>query len=97
MHIISGRGAVHISPTDTTAKTLETIWPGTFVLVTVRLDRGTEFALDAMMSEFRDHAKAEIAARTNAATTQQLYVGMYNYFGKMQTSSRKPLDTETNT
>ncbi|WLG23871.1 STAS-like domain-containing protein [Pseudomonas sp. FP1154] len=82
MHIISGNGAVHISPTDTTAKTLDANWPGTFVLVTVRLDRGTEIALDAMMSEFRDHAKAEIAARTNAATMQQLYVGMYNYFGK---------------
>ncbi|WAH61028.1 STAS-like domain-containing protein [Pseudomonas silvicola] len=82
MHIISGNGAVHISPTDTTAKTLDAAWPGTFVLVTIRLDRGTEFALDAMMSEFRDHAKAEIAARTNAAATQQLYVGMYNYFGK---------------
>lgn len=82
MHIVSGRGAIHISPVDTTGKTLDAGWPGTFVLVTVRLDRGTEFALDTMMSEFRDHAKAEIAARTQAVTLQRLYVGVYNYFGR---------------
>lgn len=83
MHICSGNGIVHISPTDTTAKTIGASWPGTFILVTVRIDRGTEFALDAMMSEFREHARTEVKARTNAAQQERLYISVYNYFGRL--------------
>lgn len=82
MHIGSGSGIVHISPADTTSKTIDAYWPGTFVLVTVRLDRGAEFALDAMMGEFREHARAEVKARTEAVQQERLYLSVYNYFGR---------------
>lgn len=83
MHICSGKGIVHISPTDTTSKTIESSWPGTFVLVTVRIDRGTQIALDAMMSEFREHARSEVKARTDAKQQERLYISIYNYFGRL--------------
>ena len=38
MYLVSGNGVIHISPTDTTSKTLTTSWPGTFALITVRLE-----------------------------------------------------------
>jgi len=82
MYIVSGNGVLHISPTDTTSKTMETSWPGTFALITVRLDRGNEFALDAMMSEFRDQAKSEVKARNSANEESRHYLSIYNYFGR---------------
>lgn len=81
MYIGSGLGAVHLSPTDTTSKSLVNLWPGTFVLVTIRLDRGTEFALDAMMNEFRERARAEVSARDEARKREQFFVRAYNFFG----------------
>lgn len=82
MYIVSGNGVIHISPTDTTSKTLETSWPGTFALITVRLDRGTEFALDSMMNEFREQARSEVKARTSANEENRHYLSIYNYFGR---------------
>ncbi|WGS50872.1 STAS-like domain-containing protein [Paraburkholderia sp. D15] len=82
MHLISGNGVLHISPVDTTGRTLDTAWPGTFALVTVRLDRGTEFALDAMMSDFRAQARAEVKARSDANEENRHYLSIYNYFGR---------------
>ncbi|MBB3293210.1 hypothetical protein FHT39_001849 [Mitsuaria sp. BK045] len=82
MYIVSGSGVIHVSPTDTTSKTLETSWPGTFALITVRLDRGTEFALDSMMNEFREQARSEVKARTSANEENRHFLSMYNYFGR---------------
>lgn len=82
MYVVSGNGVIHISPTDTTSKTLDTSWPGTFALVTVRLDRGTEFALDSMMNEFRAQAKTEVHARTSANQENRHFLSIYNYFGR---------------
>lgn len=81
MHILSGNGVVHISPTDITSKNLEVIWPGVFILVTVRLDRGTAFALDALMREFREQARREVNSRTSVEQQNRFYLNIYNYFG----------------
>ncbi|HHA2808729.1 TPA: DUF4325 domain-containing protein [Stenotrophomonas maltophilia] len=81
MYIGSGNGLVHISPLDTTSKELKSSWPGTFVLVTIRLDRGTEIALDSMMTEFRERARDEVQARDQAKRSEGVLVSMYNYFG----------------
>lgn len=83
MHICSGNGVLHVSPADTTAKTMDASWPGTFVLVTIRLDRANDLTLDAMMSEFREHAKAEVKARTDAVQQERLLINVYNYFGRL--------------
>ncbi len=82
MHIVSGGGIAHISPTDVTTKQQEVSWPGTFVLVTVRLDRGTLVALDSLMVEFREHAKQEVAARTAVQKDDRFYLNIFNYFGR---------------
>lgn len=81
MHIVSGNGIVHISPADITSKQLDVAWQGTFVLVTVRLDRGTEFALDSLMNEFRAQARQEVDARKSATQQDRFYLSIYNYFG----------------
>ncbi|NVD97721.1 STAS-like domain-containing protein [Massilia sp. BJB1822] len=82
MYLISGDGVLHISPMDTTSKHLEYRWPGTFALVTMRLDKGTDFALDAMMNDFRAQARTEVKARTEANEENRYYLHVYNYFGR---------------
>ncbi len=82
MYLVSGDGLLHVSPTDTTAKVLESTWPGTFALVTIRLDRGSEFALDTMMNDFRAQARSEVKARTDASVENRYYLNVYNYFGR---------------
>lgn len=82
MYLISGDGLLHVSPMDTTTKTLESNWPGTFALVTVRLDRGSDFALDAMMNDFRAQARSEVKARNDANVENRYYLHVYNYFGR---------------
>jgi len=82
MYLVSGNGVLHVSPTDTTTRILESAWPGTFALVTVRLDRGTEFALDSMMNEFRAQARSEVKSRTDANEENRHYLSVSNYFGR---------------
>lgn len=82
MHIISGHGIAHISPVDTTYRHHSFNWPGTFVLVTVRLDRGTKIALDSLMTEFREQAKKEVDSRNAVNASNKLYVNIFNYFGR---------------
>lgn len=82
MHIVSGNAIAHISPVDITSKQFEFNWPGTFVLVTVRLDRGTEFALDSLMNEFRAQARKEVDARTSVGQQDRFYLSINNYFGR---------------
>lgn len=78
---MSGNAVVHVSPMDVTSKQLDVNWPGTFVLVTVRLDRGTEFALDMLMQEFRDQARREVGSRKQVEQQDRFYLNVYNYFG----------------
>jgi len=82
MHIVSGNGVVHISPVDITGMQLDHSWPGTFVLVTVRLDRGTEIALDALMNEFREQARKEVDTRNLVNQQERFYLSIRNYFGR---------------
>lgn len=82
MHIVSGNGMAHISPVDITSKNFDFSWPGTFVLVTVRLDRGTEFALDSLMNEFRAQARKEVDARNSVNQQERFYLNIQNLFGR---------------
>lgn len=82
MYLVSGNGLLHVSPMDTTTKTLDAAWPGTFALVTLRLDRGSDFALDSMMNDFRAQARLEVKARTDANVENRYYLHIYNYFGR---------------
>lgn len=81
MHIISGNGLVHISPRDITSKTLDYAWPGTFVLVSIKLNNIVGFNLQRMMSEFRQAAVKELTKSEEKENLDQLYVGIHNYFG----------------
>ncbi|HZW86073.1 MAG TPA: DUF4325 domain-containing protein [Gallionella sp.] len=92
MHIFSGDGMLHVSPTDITSKQYNFRWPGTFVLITVRLDRGTEFALDALMSEFRGQARREVDERNTVSTQNQFYLHIYNYFGRYADDKQAAID-----
>jgi STAS-like domain of unknown function (DUF4325) len=82
MHVISGNGIVHVSPMDITGKQMEVNWPGTFVLVTIRLDRANDFAFETMMQEFREQARKEVNSRKSISEKEQFYLNMYNYFGR---------------
>ena len=81
MHIVSGNGLLHISPRDITGKTLEHEWKGTFVLVSVKLEEGANFALHQMMQEFRASAKKEQEKGDKNETSSSFYLSIRNYFG----------------
>ena len=81
MHIISGDGLVHISPRDVTGKTLVNSWPGTLILVTIRLEDNPSFELHKIMQEFRNAAAAEQREADTKEDNDQCYISIYNYFG----------------
>lgn len=81
MYIVSGNCAMHISPRDTTATSLKHPWPGTFVLVKIRVIEGAKFALHSMMQEFRDAAEKELEKGANQDKTTRHYLSVHNYFG----------------
>lgn len=81
MYIISGKGLLHISPTDITANTLRKEWPGTFVYMTIGFDKFKTFDINEELERLRQRAKAEVEARTNKPTAQEIVIDMYNYFG----------------
>jgi len=81
MHIISGNGAVHISPRDVTGCTLENSWPGTYVLVSVRIAEEAKFALHSMMQEFRESARKEVAQNDATKQEEEFYCSITTYFG----------------
>lgn len=81
MYIVSGDCAMHISPRDTTATTLSNPWPGAFVLVTLRVVEGAQFALHSMMQEFRESARKELAKGADQEENTRHYLSIYNYFG----------------
>ncbi|MDU0113212.1 DUF4325 domain-containing protein [Psychrosphaera aquimarina] len=82
MHILSGNGLIHISPRDITNKRLDENWPGTFVLVTIKLDNNPfRETLDQMLQGFRQEALVEQRKADGKQELQQLYVNISNYFG----------------
>ena len=81
MHIISGNAVLHISPLDITTRHLELAWPGTFALVNIKVGNNPVIELHKLMSEFREAADREQAAKTNAENKEKYYVHMRNFFG----------------
>lgn len=82
MHVMSGNGLLHISPRDVTGRTLSSIWPGTFVLVTIRIENNPAFILHKIMQEFRDAANMEQVTADRMEENTRLYVSITNYFGR---------------
>jgi anti-sigma regulatory factor (Ser/Thr protein kinase) len=82
MYIISGGGLIHISPMDLTSRELASEWPGTIVLLTVRLDRGSLFDLQETTQQLREQARLEVEKRRDGIKENRHYVHMFNYFGK---------------
>ena len=81
MHIISGDAVLHISPHDITTRHLEYSWPGTFALVNIKVGNNPVIELHKLMSEFREAANREQAAKTNAEEEEKFYVHIQNIFG----------------
>lgn len=81
MHIVSGHGLVHISPRDTTSKTLKNKWNGTFVLVTVKLGGDSALNLHKLMSEIRDGAENEVNKGAESESKGEYYLSIKNFFG----------------
>lgn len=81
MYLVSGDGLLHISPRDTTAKTLHTSWPGTFALVTVKVSPTIHFELHALMQELRERAALEVQKKSAVEDLGKFYVSIYNIFG----------------
>lgn len=82
MHIVSGNAVMHVSPADITTRQLEHPWPGTFALVSIRLQKLAGFDLHSLMTEFRETANRELAAKSSAESEGTFYLGVANYFGK---------------
>jgi hypothetical protein len=82
MHIVSNSGLVHISPRDTTQRKIENTWPGTLVLVSLRLDRNSPFILHKIMQEFRETADIEQKRADSKEENQRFYLHVYNLFGR---------------
>lgn len=81
MHIVSGNGVLHISPRDITGCELQCKWPGTFVLVSVKLEKDPIFALHSMMQEFRETARKEVSKADKQSQEETYYCNFTNIFG----------------
>ncbi|MBF0311420.1 MAG: DUF4325 domain-containing protein [Magnetococcales bacterium] len=83
MYLLSGNGLVHVSPMDVTRKNLNYRWPGTAVLILVKLSRSTEtLHFQRMMAELRDKAARESSVSGDADEDNKVYLSIENYFGK---------------
>jgi hypothetical protein len=82
MHVLSRNGLVHISPRDVTQRKLNHPWPGTLVLVSLRLEQNTTFLLHKMMQEFRDSADKEQKLGDSNEENGRFVIGIFNFFGK---------------
>ena len=82
MHVLSHNGLVHISPRDVTLRKIANPWPGTLVLVSLRLEQNTTFLLHKMMQEFRESAEKEQKLGDTQEENTRLIVGVFNFFGK---------------
>ncbi|GLO44197.1 hypothetical protein PPUN109347_07590 [Pseudomonas putida] len=82
MHVLSRNGLVHISPRDVTQRKLINPWPGTLVLVSLRLEQNTTFLLHKMMQEFRDAADKEQKLGDSNEENSRFVIGIFNFFGK---------------
>ena len=81
MFIVSGHGLLHITPRDITDHTLESEWPGTFVLINLRLGGKFKTSLHQMMSEFREAASRELSSSVTSEHASRYSLSLANYFG----------------
>lgn len=81
MFIVSGAGVLHVSPRDVTARELECLWPGTFVLINLKLGGRVNTSLHRMMSDFREAASRELNASHRAEQENRYVLNVRNYFG----------------
>lgn len=82
MYLVSGSGVLHISPRDMTSTILMHGWPGTFVLVNLKLSKAaTGVNLHQMMSEFREAAARELATMDNQEQEGRSHVSVASHFG----------------
>src|SRR5690606_2921545 len=56
-------------------------WPGTFVLVSVKVEPSVAVELESIMSELRERAQAEIERKGGLQRDDELYIGINNLFG----------------
>lgn len=82
MHVVSGNGLLHVSPRDVTGKSLSSNWPGTFVLVTLRIEDDPRFTLHKIMQEFREAANLEQKDADEKEDEGRFFVSITNYFGR---------------
>ena len=82
MYILSGKGLVHVSPTDQTSKELGYFWPGTMVYVVIQLRDFLNLSLQQLTSEFRDSASKEINKHDADEGEKEFKVSVFNFFGK---------------
>jgi len=83
MHLISGNGLVHVSPRDVTSKTISAFWPGTIVLVTMRIEDQSSLNLHQMMNEFRQAASKELEKGETKDSENTFRLIVFNFFGRM--------------
>lgn len=81
MHIVSGDGVVHISPTDITGRILKVGWPGTIVYVTIKLSQVADINLQRMMAELRSAATIEMKKADKKEQDLNFYISIRNIFG----------------
>ncbi|MBS1800376.1 MAG: STAS-like domain-containing protein [Acidobacteria bacterium] len=83
MHLVSGNGLLHISPRDITGRQMSSKWPGTFVLVTLKLShKKMPVNLHQMLSQARETATKEIASREGKELAERYVLSVENFFGK---------------
>ncbi|MBF0270840.1 MAG: DUF4325 domain-containing protein [Magnetococcales bacterium] len=83
MYLLSGNGLVHVSPMDVTKRTLGFFWPGTVVLILLRLGHFSEnLSLQRMMSEFREAAAKEGGNGPVNGVSNEYPIQFSNYFGR---------------
>lgn len=81
MYVCSGNGLVHVSPRDITGRTIGASWPGTLVLISLRLGQIRHLRLQALMHEFRKAASQEIEVAEKSEAEGREYLHVQNYFG----------------
>lgn len=92
MHIVSGNGVVHISPTDITDRKINSYWPGTLIYVTIKLGVSEDISLGKMMSEFRVAAASELSQGEEKDNKKQFYLNVRNYFGRYAEEKTRAID-----
>ena len=82
MYVVSGNGAIHISPSDTTQRTMAVNWPGTAVFLNIRLGSAGNVNAAEIMDKIYQAAQDEINQEAERNDSKYRYFNMQNYFGR---------------